>query len=506
MMRYLKILLFSVLVIGLMSGSAFAAASLNAGNTRIASERVAAGGQAVGAINTGYQTGAIMAIGSQIKLTLANGTFSNTVANMSICDGSVTSLGSVAIPVAPANLSTLTITTTGQLVAGAGYHFQETAAPAVCGAGVLPLNLVQIAAGALSGAVVSLTVDNALAPGDTNVYATAPIVTLYDQLSVQLITPAVDIIDFGATPVMSKFKAGGSGTTTTSVAKLVLLSDETLPAVPAGKKIVTAHIGDNINCAAWPTAEILSFTATPGGTATTMGTGFHATTAFRAGPTATVLKAAIASTDASATGNAALNALNAFSCGAATTATSKAAVANQITATLTVDGTTVLTPRSYKLAVGTTLSVAILAAARTMLAATTAWTWGMDASQYYIPLVASDAATSRETYIKLQSKNIAAGSNGVSVAILANDGSTTATWTGAITAGTPLTITGAQLVTAATTALKVVNALAGFAVIVTVNAPEADVFVYANMIDGVGGAKRIPVKTVHTAGAPMINE
>jgi hypothetical protein len=489
-MRYLKALLFSVLVIGLMSGSAFAAASLNAGNTTIASELVPAAGLGVPTVNTGYQPAGTVAVSSQIKISLTNGTFT-AGSNVAICDNpglAAGTYGTAVVPVVPANTS-VTITTTKLLASGAAYHFEPAA---VCGVVLAPLTNVNIAAGALGGSVVTMIVDNALAPGDTNVYATAPIVTLVDQLSVQLITPAVDVLDFGASPVMSKFKAGGSGTATTSVAKLVLLSNETL-----GTKVVTNAGITNTTCIAWtPGVEALSFTATPGGTATTMGTGFNATTAFTAGPTAYTLKAAIASTDASATGNAILlTNLNAFVCGAGASATDKGTGANQITNTLTVLGTVSLTSRSYKLAVGTTTSGTILAAARTILAATTAWTWGMDASQYYIPLVGSNPATGRETYIKLQSKNLSSGSNGVSVAILANDGTTAATFTGAITAGTPLTITGAELVAAATAAGKTVNGMAGFAVIVTVNAPETDVFAYANMIDA-SGAKRIPVKTV----------
>jgi hypothetical protein len=300
------------------------------------------------------------------------------------------------------------------------------------------------------------------------------------------------VIDFAAVPVMTLFKTGLA----TSTAKTVLLSNETL-----GTKIISGHTGVNTTCGAWPTAEILKYTVTPGGSATTMGSGLHATTAFRGGvASATILKAAIASTDTSASGNGTLNAAGfaVFSCGAAATAASKATAANQTQLQLTVNGTTALTPRSYKLAVDTTTAVAIAAAPRNILAATTAWTWTLDASQYYIPLVGSNVATGRETYIKLQSKNLLAGSNGVSIAILANDGTTAATWSGAITAGTPLTITGAQLLAAATAAGKTVDGMAGFAVIVTVNAPEADVFAYANMIDA-AGAKRVPVKTV--AGA-----
>jgi hypothetical protein len=119
----------------------------------------------------------------------------------------------------------------------------------------------------------------------------------------------------------------------------------------------------------------------------------------------------------------------------------------------------------------------------------------LDATQIYIPLVGSDPP-GRETYIKLQSKSAIAGSNGVRVAILASDGSVTAIYdAGTITSGVPKTITGAELVAAAAAAGKTVDGVAGFACIVTVNAPNADVFAYANMIDA-SGAKRVPCKVV----------
>jgi len=493
MSKYVKFLILAILAVGLMSGSAFAAASLNAGNTTIASELVPAAGIAVPApgVNNAYQPAGAVAASSQLKISLTNGTFA--AGNIALCDSAGAAYGTVATVAAA---TSATITTTVALASGTAYNLQPAA---VCVAGPSPLTNVNIAAGAVGGAVVTMTVDNALSAGDTNIYAMAPVITLVNQLSAAIITPAVDVLDFGASPVMSKFKAGGSGATVTeSRAKLVVLTDETI-----GTKIATGHT--NTACAAWPaTAEALSFTATPG-SGTTMGTGFHATTAFQAQEGALVaakaiLKAAILSTDASATGNAALTAgLTALSCGAGSSATLKGTAANQINALLTVTGTTALTARSYKLAVGTTTSGAIVAAAREILAATTAWTWGMDASQYYIPLVGSVPTSGRETYIKLQSKNVQSGSNGVSVAILSNDGTTAATFTGTITAGTPLTITGAELVAAATAAGKVVDGLAGFAVIVTVNSPEADVFVYANITEASGNTKRIPVKTV--AGA-----
>jgi len=116
-----------------------------------------------------------------------------------------------------------------------------------------------------------------------------------------------------------------------------------------------------------------------------------------------------------------------------------------------------------------------------------------DATQYYIPLVGSNLPA-RETYIKVQSKNTLASANGVNVQILCKDGSLIVYSAGTVSPGVPLTITGSQLVAAAAAAGKSVDGVAGFAAIVTVNAPEADVFAYANMIDS-SGAKRIPAKT-----------
>jgi hypothetical protein len=118
----------------------------------------------------------------------------------------------------------------------------------------------------------------------------------------------------------------------------------------------------------------------------------------------------------------------------------------------------------------------------------------LDATQYYIPLI--KVATGEDTYIKVQSKSTIGGANGVLVQILASDGSLVSYNAGTITPGTPLTITGSQLVSAVTSAGKTVDGAKGFAAIVTVNAPEGDVFAYANTCN-VSGCKRIPVKTVN---------
>jgi hypothetical protein len=120
----------------------------------------------------------------------------------------------------------------------------------------------------------------------------------------------------------------------------------------------------------------------------------------------------------------------------------------------------------------------------------------LDAAQLYIPLIKVNPAAGEETYIKLQSKSTIGGTNGVLVQILASDGSLVPYNAGTITPGIPLTITGSQLVSAVTSAGKTVDGAKGFAVIVTVNAPEGDVFAYANTCSNTAGCKRIPVKTV----------
>jgi hypothetical protein len=115
----------------------------------------------------------------------------------------------------------------------------------------------------------------------------------------------------------------------------------------------------------------------------------------------------------------------------------------------------------------------------------------LDATVLYAPLVGSDTANGRETFIKIQTKLNA----GVTVKILASDGTYVNYSAGTVVAGTPLTITGSDLKAAVTAAGKAVDGVKGFAAIVYVNAAEANVFAYANIIDP-NGAKRVPLKTV----------
>jgi len=489
--KYFRILFLSLIVAGLMAGSAFAAASLNGGNATVAAELISgtvATNLPVTAANTAYQPAGAVAVSSQLKISLTGGSYSTSGAlGMNICQGT-TSMGSGTATTA--GDTTVTITLIKPLASGTVYTIQSDS----CAVANAPLGAqIRINAGAVGGSTVVMTVDNALSPGDANIFATATIATVANQLSATLISAATDVIDFSASPTMTKFKTAGSGTTTTSVAKIVLQSDETL-----GTKVATG-LASNTACGAWPaTGEALTFTVTPG-SGTAMGSGFHATSAYQV--SGNIVKAAIAATDTSAAGDAILQAtLAANSCGALASSTLLGTAANQLTNTLTVDSSTALTARSYKLAVATKVSGAIIAAARTILADTTAWTWTLDATQYYLPLIKTSAGT--ETYIKLQSKSSLAASNGVNVQVLASDGtmvSITPT-VASITSGTPYTLTGADLEAAVIAAGKTVSGTAGFAAIITVNTPNADVFGYANIVSS-AGEKRVPLQRLTSVNA-----
>jgi len=484
-MRYLKILFLSLAIIGLMSGSAFAAASLNAGNTTMASELIPAGGVGLGAVNNAYQTGGVLSAGSNIKVSLTNGTF-NTVDKIMICDGTaVVDYGSTA-PVL--NATSVTIATTRAMGTAAVYNLQSAAGIVTCAVLTPGLTTLQLDGGLVGGGVFSMTIDNPSLAGDPSIYATAPIRTIVDQFSIEL-TPVTSIIGFAGS--MMGFPAPAVLTSTLNYS---ILSNETI-----ATRIATGLAGVNNVCGAMAAGagKELTYTATPG-------TGFNfsgiaAATGFSysiGAGAATVIDNAIATGDASATGNVDTPTFRV--CGSASTPATKAVAADVNHLILAVNGTTVLTPRTYNIKIDTKTGAIILASPRTLTATQLGWTWRLDATQFYVPLVGSIPASGRETFIKLQSKSTAVGSNGVSVAILASDGTTTAVYNpGTIVSGVPMLITGAQLVAAAAAATppKTVDGAAGFAVIITVNSAQADVFGYANMTD-ISGAKRIPMRIV----------
>jgi hypothetical protein len=190
--------------------------------------------------------------------------------------------------------------------------------------------------------------------------------------------------------------------------------------------------------------------------------------------------------------------------------------------TFVFDGINSLTARSYSLAA----TLAFGSAAKNghpLFSGLTANTLTLNSTQYYIPMIKSNGAVgTTETYIKLQSKNTFNSTNGVYVqilcggAVVANQGlsSQLTPSTPTITPGTSYVLTGTQLmamaagITApATPSSCTVDGNAGFAAIITVNAPNTDVFAYASMIDP-NGFKRVPVQTLNTIsiGGAMVNE
>lgn len=167
---------------------------------------------------------------------------------------------------------------------------------------------------------------------------------------------------------------------------------------------------------------------------------------------------------------------------------------------ITVDGKTVLTPREFKLTLQLQNNDTNMKRVETLLSDVVSHIWTLNATTYYVPLIKTDPANGVETYIKLQAKEGAGeGAYGVEVDILGSDGKTVTYDAGTITPGKPLVITGADLAQAAKDAGDEVNGTMGFAAIIKVNAPQSDLFTYANIMDPTG-AKRVPVEVVTNAG------
>ena len=471
MIRHLKILLLSMVVIGLMTGSAFAAAGLNAGNTAVAAEKISASADYAGAaFNTAYQPGGPIGATTVLKISLSAGKFgANAAGVVKLCDG-VTQVGATLALNAAGVTSISDLTLTAPLSSATVYTFTNAGACAVAAT----FTGVSIIAGSLANTEVSLSIDSVTSPGDLNVVATAPIFTVKNQFSATL-TSVTSKLDFATG--QKTFVAAGTAlpftkSATESQAALLLVSNETI-----ADQIAITVVGACTNTLA--AADVIKAKITGDLTGLTAieyndANPYTITTTDRTNGYGTLSIAGnnlqiCASTDTPSNTSKALE-LTAVG----TTGTS-AIVAGTRTAQISLSGAGVFANTRDLIAAGTTSHIIQL-----------------DATQYYIPLV--KVGTGMETYIKLQSKSILSGSGGVSVAILADDGSTvTYTGAGSIVSGTPMAITGTALKDAVTTAGKTVGD--SFAAIVTVNTPQADLFAYANTCDATG-CKRIPVKTV----------
>lgn len=471
----------------LVAGTAFAAGQLNAGNTTLAAEKIPASTSTVyaaGNVNTAYQTGGPIAASTVLKISLTNGTFANTTAiapTFAICNGTNAVTNTTAYSSAT-NASSVLVTVASPLATGTVYTLQTGAA---CVAAA-PLTVIQVPGGSTAGTVLGMTIDSNTSPGDANVLANATVLTVKNQFSATL-APVTSTVSFtsGLKQLVADAAVNPPNTTaaTTANAGFLMLSDETI-----NDKVVAAG-GTAAACDA-------SLSATDALTIKTSGNlsgiaSFALNGGAAQGVVAADITAGFKSFDAVGAAGAAA-AGNLFYCDASVNNTNKAL-------TMNVDGTTALNARTLtsQVTLKSTGAGSSLAAgySRDLIAAgSNAFILQLGATQYYLGLVKTDAANGTETYVKLQSKSNTTGSNGVLVSVLAADGTTVDFNAGTITAGTPFTVTGAEMKTAVEAAGKTVPAN-GFAAIISVNAAEADVFGYANIVDPTG-AKRLPLKTV----------
>lgn len=170
-----------------------------------------------------------------------------------------------------------------------------------------------------------------------------------------------------------------------------------------------------------------------------------------------------------------------------------------VTATFTVNGTDVLVERTFTVDAEISFATGSYqprTGTDALLSAATAGKWIYDGMTIYVPLVRT--GNGFETYIKLQSSDTTAGTNGIKALILTSDGTFETVDVGTIVAGVPYTITGDQLKSLLVTGT--VDGVAGFAVKLNVFTADKALYGYANIIDASGVAKRVPLSQVDGIG------
>ena len=177
----------------------------------------------------------------------------------------------------------------------------------------------------------------------------------------------------------------------------------------------------------------------------------------------------------------------------ATCTKTAAAAAVEPKITFTVDGTTVLAERNFTATTEIDFATAgmkdrTVANDFALLKDADAGKWVFDATKVYVPLIGTNPDTGRETYIKLFS-SVNTTIKGI---VIASDGTSVVVDLGAIEAGKPKTITGAQLKELVEAQGKTVDGLMGFPAMFSITEAKENIFGYANMIDP-SGAKRIPL-------------
>ena len=458
------------------ASTAFAVADVNAGNTSVAAELVPATGTFnVPNVNTAYEPGGALAISSQISISLTNGSWANGSA-VSICDHSrgafpASHLGTSAT--LTANSPSVTITLNDQVGQSSVLTFQDEG----CVTENIPLSNVLVNPGAQAGDNVVITVDNALAPGDPDVFATDTLAFIKNQFTAE-IQKVVSKLDF-STNQNSFIAEGGpqppQTDTNNSDAGLIISSDETI----ANK------------------VDVL----TPGSCGGTLNT----------------------STDLIVVLTGDLNGLDLLDYDSGPSAAIGAAeiAAQEVTLTLPGGSLNICVPGDVPTAEDLSLNndsdvnTSILTGVRVSkvsLSGTGDWGAGnvrtladadshdftLDATTFFIPLIVFDTPNGTNTFTKVSSSSLLTGANGVTGVILTDDGTYANCSFGTITPGTPLEITGADWDSCITTAGKSANLAVGESAKVIVNAPEANVQGLTNLTF-LGNLQRVPMQILDPA-------
>ncbi|GAM08221.1 hypothetical protein OR1_00492 [Geobacter sp. OR-1] len=505
-MQKKMITLLAVAAFAVMGGTAFAALpNLDAGNTTMATELVhPTDDTAAPAAYIAYQVNGAVAPTTVLKLTLTNGTFANPM-NICFLNGAVPTKATINSALnAAGTVNTLEIdpATTG-LGVGTIYYIQDDNCVAVPAANAS----INVAGGTTAGSV-SMEVNSVTIPDDAKIKASATVVTLKNQFSAQLVN-AESIIDFGSlrTTLKADTCTAGeppctdvAGTVSSSRAKLLLFSDETI------NSRVAAAVAPDANCAGtYLAANEVTVKVTgdlTGIDAITYGDLFT-----NNGPVTTAVGAADV-TAGFKTLTIPLN--NVDVClGSASPAAGKktdltlavdTAAGSPAAPTLVAGNRTV----EVKLVGGSALVAGacpageVCVGSRVLLAAgSLSHKWVFDGTQYYAPFVKfrTDDNGTTQTYFKVLSKNTTTGANGVTATVVCDDGTTSDVILADLEAGKTSTFTAGQIM-AGLPGTCTVDGARGTGIILTVNAPEEDVFAYATITD-VNGHKRLPLKAVN---------
>lgn len=456
MSKYFKFLVLAIVAVGLMAGSAFGAAALNAGNTTLSAEKISpTTDYPAAAINTAYQTGGPVAATTVIRVSLTNGKFSpgDTIG---IWDGSLGDRGNAVVPAVPNN-TRVDITLTSPLASGTVYQIVNYTSG-------FPLTGVSVPAGSAADTTVTLNVDSLTIPGDPSVAASATAITVKKQFSATLtsVTSKLSFADNMETFIASGGPAVPKTTSTESQAALLIVSDESI-----NDKVPVAAGGGSCKRQLFA-ADSIDAKVTGGligisnveyeGIATTT---YAVTATDRTNGYATL---AVAGDDLSIC----------YSTDTPQTAYGLELTAADVAGTSIAAGT-----RTAQITLKGGGSVAAGYSRDLVAAGTTSHVILLDATQTHIQHIKADAAAGVETYIVVQSKSNVSGANAVRVEILASDGSMVSYDAGTITPGIPKVIKGSDLKAAVEADGKTVAGAIGFAAILTVNTPSEDLFGYA---------------------------